>query len=155
EPSPPNASFVVDDTPPTGSIQAPDSRLYLNSLPTLSGTAGDISPGVVTSVVFRVERQVDGAYWNWQTSTFTALSGASTDLTPSLSGGLYSYTTDYFQVSTGTGTWQRDKAYVVHEVVADKAGNTTDIAHAAFTFDLGIPTATIVMPSVTPVAIRS
>ena len=84
EPTPQSATFVVDNTAPSGLTITPDSRLFLNSLPTLSGTASDTPPGILTSVVFRVARGDDGSkFWNWQASTFTALSGAATDLGPS------------------------------------------------------------------------
>src|SRR5262249_29695844 len=85
-------------------------------------------------------------FWNWQASTFTAISGAATDLTPTLNTGVYSYTTSYFQINTGTGAWENGRSYVVHELATDKAGNTNDIAHAAFTFDIKAPTATIQIP---------
>src|SRR5439155_19038980 len=35
ESTPQTATFVVDDTPPSGTVTSPDSRLYLKSLPTL------------------------------------------------------------------------------------------------------------------------
>src|SRR5439155_10474896 len=143
EATPQTATFVVDDTPPSGTVTSPDSRLYLKSLPTLSGTASDTAPGVLTGVTFRVARAEDGSkFWNWQTSSFTVLSGAATDLVPTLNAGVWSYTTDYFQINTGTGAWENGRSYVVHEIAGDKAGNSNDIVHAAFTFDITAPTAT-------------
>src|SRR5262249_45192107 len=143
----PNAIFIVDSQNPSGTITNPDSRAYRNSLPTLTATASDTAPGTVQSVVFRVARGEDATkLWNWQTSTFTVASGAATDLTATLNAGVWSYTTDYFQINTGTGAWQRGRSYVVHEIVTDKAGNFSDTAHPGFTFDIGVPTATIAVP---------
>ena len=143
----PNASFIIDNTAPTGAIQLPDSRATQNSVPTLSATASDTTPGTVQTVVFHAVRSEDGTkFWNWQASTFTSVSSPATDLTATFSGGLWSYTTDYFQINTGTGAWENGRSYVIHEVITDKAGNQTDIAHAAFTYDIIAPTATIQTP---------
>ena len=59
---------------------------------------------------------------------------------------LWTYTTAYFQINTGTGAWENGKSYVVHEVMTDKAGNTFDNVHAAFTYDIMAPTSTIQVP---------
>lgn len=139
----------MDNTVPAGTLSTPDSRATTNSLPILSGTASDTTPGAVQSVVFRVARSEDATkLWNWQASTFTASAGAATDLTATLNTGVWSYTTDYFLMNTGTGTWEHGKAYIVHEIITDKAGNQTDVAHAGFTFDIHAPTATLVVPAI-------
>src|SRR5206468_545654 len=99
------------------------------------------------SVVFHVLRSTQ--LWNWQSSTFTSASGAATDLTPiDQGGGLWTYTTDYFQINTGTVTWERNRSYAVHEIITDAAGNVTDLTQPPFTFDLTAPTATITLPIV-------
>ena len=61
-------------------------------------------------------------------------------------GNLYTYTTDYFQINTGTGAFENGRSYVVHEVMTDKAGNTFSNVHAAFTYDVLAPTSTIQSP---------
>ena len=81
----PADTFVVDNTAPAITVITPNGNAYLNTLPTLSGTVTDTAPGTIASVVLHVVRD-DGNYWNWQQSTFTALSGAS-DLTASLGSG--------------------------------------------------------------------
>ena len=147
DPTPPSAIFIVDSSAPTGGYLLPDSRVYQNSMPTLSATASDPTPGTIQSVVFRVARGEDPTkLWNWQTSTFTVISGAATDLTAAFNAGAWSYTTDYFQINTGTGAWQNGHPYIVHEIMTDLAGNTNDFVHPTFTFDIAAPTATIVVP---------
>src|SRR6185312_8751670 len=86
----PNATFIVDNNPPTTAVTGPSGAAYLNELPVLSGTAADASPGAVQSVAFRVVN--NGKFWNWQSSTFTALSGSATDLSATFGSGLWSYT---------------------------------------------------------------
>src|SRR5205823_2247682 len=96
----------------------------------------DTAPGVVQTVLFRVARNDDPTqFWNYQASTFTAAAVGATDLTPTLTS-VWTYTTDYFRINTGTGAWENGRSYVVHEVITDKAGNSTDLSHAAFTFDI-------------------
>ena len=145
----PSATFVIDNTAPSGAFNTPDTRLFLNSLPTLSATATDIAPGIVQSVVFHVLEAGTTQYWNWQSSTFTAASSPATDLTATFSSPNWTYTTSYFQVNTGTGAWENDHSYVVQEVMTDTAGNgsNTPLTHAAFTFDIIAPTSTIVVPA--------
>ena len=143
------ATFVIDATPPapSGVLVNPDPRRYLNALPTLSATASDVAPGTVQGVIFHVARAEDSTkLWNWQASTFTVATVGATDLVPTFNAGVWSYTTDYFQINTGTGTWEQGKGYVVHEVVTDKAGNFSDTAHPGFTFDITAPTATVAIP---------
>ncbi len=144
------ATFVFDSSAPVGSYNSPDNRQYLNSLPTLSANAVDTPPGITQSVIFRVQQQANPSqYWNWQTSTFSALSGAATDLNgTNVSGNLWTYTTDYFQVNTGTGAWQNGVQYIVHEIMTDEAGNSFDNIHPSFKFDIVAPTATISVPTV-------
>ena len=141
-------TFVIDDAQPTGAVTTPDNRIYLNSLPTLSGTADDSAPGTVATVNFRVIRGGDSLLWNWQASTFTAANPLATDL-PGVHGAgtLWTYTTTYFTIATGTGTWERGRSYAIHEIVTDKAGNQQTIAHDPFIFEISQPTAAIVYPS--------
>src|SRR5262249_14641432 len=101
------------------------------------------SPGQVTTVIYRAIRD-DGKYWNWQSSTFTAVNAPATDLTATL-GANWTYTTTYFQ---NNAAWENGRSYTIHEDMTDKAGNITDLAHAAFTFDTVVPTATITLPIV-------
>ncbi len=149
----PKATFVVDNNAPAENVTVPNGAAYVNNLPTLVGTASDTSPGAMQSVVFRVIN--GGKFWNWQSSTFTALSGAATDLTASFGGGLWTYTTDYFQVNTGTGAWQNGQSYTVRIIATDQAGNSNFFDQTPFTFDTVVPTATIVMPTNGLTAIRS
>src|SRR5205085_743186 len=66
-------TFYIDDTAPQNSIQLPNAA-YMNSLPSLSGTAtdnADALPGAQKTVYFRVKRNDTGQYWD-NTSTYTA-----------------------------------------------------------------------------------
>ncbi len=140
-------TFVIDDAQPSGSVTVPDTRLFINSLPTLSGTADDTPPGAVNTVKFRVIRDADGLLYNWQASTFTASAPPATDLTASpVTGNEWRYTTDYFLIATGTAAWENGRSYTVHEIVTDKAGNPVDVPHAPFTFDIVAATATVTVP---------
>ena len=151
----PAVTFVVDNTAPTVAVTAPNGSAYLNTLPILSGNVTDTPPGTIASVIFHAIRD-DGQYWNWQASTFTAPTPPSTDLTAThVSGNLWSYTTDYFLINTGTGAWENNRFYSVHQVATDLAGNQTDQGQTAFTFDIVSPTATIVVPANGLTAIRS
>ncbi|KAF0127252.1 MAG: hypothetical protein FD189_320, partial [Elusimicrobia bacterium] len=134
--------FVIDSAAPVAAISVP-SALYVKALPELQGTAYDQAPGAVQSVYFRVKRSENTQYWNWKTSTFTALSGADTDLLPILDAGLYKYTTGFF--STGAA-FETDKSYVAQFFAVDKAGNLGFAAEKNFTMDRSSPTARLLIP---------
>jgi len=140
--------FIIDDTPPSLNITQPD-KAYVINVPTLTASITDIAPGTVVSAYFRVKKQGLSEYWNWQASTFTALSGSYTDLTANLvwddilKTGVASYTTDYFQ--TGLA-FEKDKTYTVQVYSNDKAGNLGIASEFNFTIDRSSPSAIIQIP---------
>ena len=83
-------------------------------------------------------------YWNWQASTFTALTPTYTDLNTSPpSGGVTAYTTDYFQ---NNAAWEADHSYTAQFFATDKAGNLGTASEVDFTFDISSPSTRILQP---------
>ncbi|MBI4656406.1 MAG: hypothetical protein HY746_06650, partial [Elusimicrobia bacterium] len=135
--------FVVDSLNPAASITQPD-KSYLVALATVTANVSDTAPGAVQSGYFRVKRQESSQYWNWKTSTFTALSGSDTDLTATINLGIAQYSTDYFK--TGQA-WETNRSYAAQFYLQDKAGNTGSASERTFTIDKASPTAVILVPS--------
>ncbi|HBE87556.1 MAG TPA: hypothetical protein DDW67_00235, partial [Elusimicrobia bacterium] len=133
--------FVMDAGYPSASISVP-SAAYAKSVPFLSGTAWDEAPGVLQNYYFRVRRQESALFWNWSASTFTA-AGADTELPAYLDGGLYKYTTDYFQ--TGQA-FETNRGYIAQLFARDKAGNLTQATDRSFIIDKSSPSARILVP---------
>src|SRR5262249_25781348 len=70
EPAKALLNFIVDNSAPSVTVSVPENRKYRKTLWTLSGTASDLTPGILDDVYFHAVRS-DGKMWNWQTSTFT------------------------------------------------------------------------------------
>jgi len=135
--------FIIDATPPAAAVSNP-GQAYMKALTVLEGAVSDTPPGALQYTYFRVKRQLEEKFWNWQTSTFTALSGGYTDLVPqTVIGGLASYTTDYF---VSGAAWEANQSYVVQFYSTDKANNLGTAAPMPFTLDISSPSSGLVVP---------
>jgi hypothetical protein len=134
--------FVIDSTAPSVAISNP-AQAYMKAVTLLEGAVSDLTPGALNNTYFRVKRQAAAEYWNWQASTFTALSGAYTDLTAGVAAGLATYTTDYF---ANGRAWEPNKTYVVQLFSTDKAGNLGTASEQTFTLDVSSPSSRLLVP---------
>ncbi|MDT8286528.1 MAG: hypothetical protein RQ748_05405, partial [Elusimicrobiales bacterium] len=133
--------FVMDAGPPSAAINSPTAA-YAKEVTLLTGTVSDEAPGELQNIYFRVRRQESAVYWNWKASTFTAAS-ADTELPAYLDGGLYKYTTDYFQ--TGQA-FETNRGYIAQLFARDKALNLTQATDRPFTIDKSSPSARVLRP---------
>ncbi len=130
--TPPSVSFTVDQTPPTIAITNPPSG-WVNSLPTLSGTASDTGGcGGLSAVKVQVYNVTGNRYWN---GSAWVSSPVWNDATIGVSG--WSYTMP--ALTSG-------RQYIVKAKAEDGAGNSSSEVSASFWYDDTPPTVSITVP---------
>ncbi|MCK5583872.1 MAG: hypothetical protein KAI33_08780, partial [Elusimicrobiales bacterium] len=134
--------FIIDSSAPVVAITVPAVK-YMKALVQLEANVDDEDPGILEEVYFRIKRELTDDYWNWQSSTFTALNSPYTDLTAEIAGTLATYTTDYF--SSGQA-WETGKTYVARFFAKDKSTNEKWATERTFTIDKSSPTSRILVP---------
>ncbi|MEO0223494.1 MAG: hypothetical protein ABIL76_00175, partial [candidate division WOR-3 bacterium] len=139
--------FTYDITKPTVRLRIPEegTGYRYNSLPIISGTAADTSPGELASVYLRIREQAGlYRYWNNQTQQFddtlqpeNAWFLAVTTVTPSW--------TIWFTTFTA---WQDGMSYSVEAKSYDKATNLcVSYSTSVFTYDISAPKSYVGLPA--------
>ncbi|MHB9154077.1 MAG: RHS repeat domain-containing protein, partial [Endomicrobiales bacterium] len=138
-------SFVFDNVRPTSTITLPLNARYYRALPTVSGTSFDQTSGV-NGVNIYFKDNINGKYYGWTGSELDFALDNPTPLTPA---GIASWTYAGFASKLTNGhayavvsrSW--DKSLPQNDETAYNVGVNT----STFTYDVGLPTATIVVPS--------
>jgi len=122
-----------DTTPPVAAVVSPVDGAYLNSLPSIAGTAAD--DVAVTEVQLKVVRQSDDYFWDG--AVFVA---AETWLTASFADPAWSYAV--------LPAWVSGSSYTVIARAQDSSANwSAAYSTSVFHFDAGLPASAVLVPA--------
>jgi hypothetical protein len=135
-----SATKSIDNTAPTGTITAPTSGGYYDTLTNITGTTADGGSGVST-VTITYYNATNQKYWNG-----TAWGAGATNLAVTGSTSWYK--------NSQLPTLSNGKTYIINLSVIDVAANSNTAAHShTFYFDTSGPTISVVV--ITDVSISS
>ena len=145
-------SFIFDDTEPSSSIDAIPDPVY-NSLPAITGTSADSSPGEVDSVWMEIWDMDSGLFWDG-----TGWGIFWTTIPTKAADGSFDSASEDWEISSTTTPplpeWQNGVPYRIVTWAYDKAGNPETTSVKWFTYwvnlTLPMPTPTPTTPTPTP-----
>ncbi len=151
----PSVSFVIDTARPTGVIVYPKTIAGVDGyyrgfqLAALSGTAGDTSPGVVSSLLFNMKREENGIFQWWNSQEKVWQGSEVYYSTESCGLNCWRSTTGVWQSTYPAAAWSGGATYYLSLNVQDKAGNwhLTATTHT-FVVDETTPTVTVSLPGI-------
>ncbi len=128
-------TLTFDTDRPSSAITIPANGAYLNSLPTISGSASDNDGSGITEVRISIKRNSSDEYWNG--SGWVGLE------TWSLTSG-----TTLWSKSSGLPFWESGEDYTIRSTATDNATNVEIPSSGnTFTFETDKPSSTITTPT--------
>lgn len=125
--------LALDTVPPLSAVVSPANGAFLNTLPSITGTAVD--DVAVSSVQLQVVRQSDSYFWDG--SAFTAAEGW---LAVSFADPNWSYSV--------LPAWVSGGSYTVIARAEDTSGNLSAVySTSVFHFDTGLPVSAVTVPA--------